>query len=275
MPRLAIALSWRWMAFWYLSLRSMEVAASQDQRSASARALTPICRRSAGSRTSFSTCLVKSSAPSSPGWARSPVDPWLIRSGTPPARTPTGGTPEAMDSSTTKPSVSESLGSTNTSADAKAADNSAPRITPVKRTRSSATRSANSFSKRPREGPPPTTARCTSGSASRVVRSCWMRFDSHTRPTYSRSGRSALVSGSTPPRRSRIAASLYSGENLSVSTPFGQTSTFFTPLARSSSASCGEVVSVRSARLWCHRINAQAAASSQPNQLTGRRYSRA
>ena len=49
----------------------------------------------------------------------------------PPAATATTGTPEAIDSITTKPSVSLGLGMTNTSKDAYAADKSSPVIMPV------------------------------------------------------------------------------------------------------------------------------------------------
>mmetsp|Transcript_27260 Transcript_27260/g.91206 ORF Transcript_27260/g.91206 Transcript_27260/m.91206 type:complete len:272 (-) Transcript_27260:533-1348(-) len=268
--------SWRWMALRYFSLRSLDVAASQDQRSASARAALPMRARRAGSSTSCFTLEVKSEAPSSPGRARKPVSPDWMRSGTPPASTPTGATPEAMDSSTTNPSVSESLGSTNTSAEAKASESSAPFMRPRNRTRPCATRSPNtSDSRRGREGPPPTMARCTSGRASRVPLSCWMRLDSQTRPTYSSSGRSLPVTASTPPRRSRMAADLYAGSNLMQSTPLGHTSTCFTPCSVSSAASWGLVVSVRSAWLWTHFINTQLSFSQMRSTFTGRRYSRA
>mmetsp|Transcript_34386 Transcript_34386/g.85741 ORF Transcript_34386/g.85741 Transcript_34386/m.85741 type:complete len:221 (+) Transcript_34386:417-1079(+) len=182
-PLTAILCSCSSIALRYFRLRSMEVAASQDQRSASARAASPILRRSSLSTTNLRTCSVKSTTPSSPGCARTPFTPSSIRSGTPPARTPTGGTPDAMDSSTTKPSVSESDGITNTSADAKADESSAPFMIPRKRTRPDATRSANSFWKRASEGPPPTIARVVSGKFSSVCRSCCRRFESQTRPT--------------------------------------------------------------------------------------------
>mmetsp|Transcript_992 Transcript_992/g.3155 ORF Transcript_992/g.3155 Transcript_992/m.3155 type:complete len:383 (-) Transcript_992:474-1622(-) len=274
MPAADICFSWRAIALLYLSLRSIVVAASHDHRSASARAAIPMRSRSSRSSTSVRTFSVKSAMPSSPGAASSPVCPSSTKSGTPPARTPTGGTPEAIDSSTTKPSVSESDGITNTSADANAADSSPPFIMPVKTTRPAATRSENSASKRGSDGPPPTIASTACGMCSSVCRSCCSRFVSHTRPTYTSSGRSAPLCGSMPPRRRRISTDLNFGSNLIVSTPFGHTSTFLTPFCRSSSASCGDVVSVRSARLWYQRMKAHAACSSQPNQLKARRYSR-
>lgn len=61
----------------------------------------------------------------------SPTFPSSMRSGIPPAFAPTTGTPLAIDSSTTNPSVSESEGITNTSADAKAWLNASPVMTPV------------------------------------------------------------------------------------------------------------------------------------------------
>ncbi len=54
-----------------------------------------------------------------------------MRSGIPPAFAPTTGTPLAIDSSTTNPSVSVSEGMTNTSAEAKAWLSASPVMTPV------------------------------------------------------------------------------------------------------------------------------------------------
>lgn len=55
-----------------------------------------------------------------------------MRSGIPPAFAPTTGTPLAIDSRTTNPSVSESDGIMNTSAEANAWLNASPVITPVR-----------------------------------------------------------------------------------------------------------------------------------------------
>ena len=57
--------------------------------------------------------------------------PSSMRSGIPPASAPTTGTPLAMDSSTTKPSVSVSDGMTKTSAEANAWLRASPVIWPV------------------------------------------------------------------------------------------------------------------------------------------------
>ena len=61
-----------------------------------------------------------------PGSKRKPVFPSSIREGMPPRLQPTTGTPLAIDSSTTNPSVSESDGITKTSAAAKARESSSP-----------------------------------------------------------------------------------------------------------------------------------------------------
>ena len=56
----------------------------------------------------------------SPASKRKPVSSWSMIEGMPPALQPTTGKPLAIDSSTTKPRVSESEGITKTSAAAKA-----------------------------------------------------------------------------------------------------------------------------------------------------------
>jgi len=79
----------------------------------SARALAPMRLRVAGSKSSVRSFCVRS--PKSPGVKRKPFSPSWMTSGMPPARAPTAGTPEAMASMATKPSVSVSEGNAKTS----------------------------------------------------------------------------------------------------------------------------------------------------------------
>mmetsp|Transcript_49435 Transcript_49435/g.123986 ORF Transcript_49435/g.123986 Transcript_49435/m.123986 type:complete len:280 (-) Transcript_49435:686-1525(-) len=227
----------------YCMFLSLAMEASQLHCSASLLAASPIRRRSASSDSSSRT--LSTYCWTSSLWTRNPVSPCRMRLGMPPARAPITGTPLAIDSRTTKPSVSDSDGMTNMSPEANASLNASPVMNPVKTVLVPLKYSLSSSS----HGPAPTNASLASGTLSSTSRSRCRFFSAPRRPMYTSRGSSGWPSES----RLRMAADLLVGLKVSVSIPFCQTSTFCMPWLSSSLLICGLVTRVRSARLWNRR----------------------
>mmetsp|Transcript_21951 Transcript_21951/g.47584 ORF Transcript_21951/g.47584 Transcript_21951/m.47584 type:complete len:278 (-) Transcript_21951:932-1765(-) len=172
------ALEWKLiMHFSYCTFLNTLVAASHPHFSASARARTPISVRNSVSI----IVLAQFKYPSvSPGWTKNPVSLSRIKSGIPPAAHPITGTPLAMDSNTTNPNVSESLGIMNTSALANAELNSSPLNCPVNTVLVSLKYSFNSSSC----GPFPTIHNLALGICSKTGRISFNLFSPPNLPTY-------------------------------------------------------------------------------------------
>mmetsp|Transcript_5995 Transcript_5995/g.8985 ORF Transcript_5995/g.8985 Transcript_5995/m.8985 type:complete len:259 (+) Transcript_5995:401-1177(+) len=238
-------------AFSYCTFLSTDVAASQPHFSASARARTPIPSRNLAS-ISFSAQAVYPSM--SPASTRKPVSLSRMRSGMPPAAHPTTGTPLAMLSRTTNPSVSESLGIINASALANALLNSSPVNCPVNTVSVPSKYSFNSSS----YGPVPTKhILALSPNLSNTGLISFNRFSPPNRPTYTM--RNLSVSPSVILLLISSLSNL--GSNRTVSIPFRQTSTRGTPCSSISAFICGLVTRVRSARECTHRSSAHASSS--------------
>mmetsp|Transcript_35176 Transcript_35176/g.74283 ORF Transcript_35176/g.74283 Transcript_35176/m.74283 type:complete len:220 (+) Transcript_35176:475-1134(+) len=190
----------------------------------------------------------------SPGLTRKPVSLSRMRSGMPPAAHPMTGTPLAMLSRTTNPSVSESLGIINASALANALLNSSPLNCPVNTVFVPSKCSFNSSLC----GPPPTRhSLAFSGNFSKMGLISFNRFSAPSRPTYTIKKSSGFPSVIFE----RISCDLNLGSNRTVSIPLRQTSTRGMPLASISSFIWGEVTNVKSARLWTHRSSDHANSS--------------
>mmetsp|Transcript_31739 Transcript_31739/g.62844 ORF Transcript_31739/g.62844 Transcript_31739/m.62844 type:complete len:213 (+) Transcript_31739:1171-1809(+) len=206
--------------------------AAHPHRTASSRAAIAILARPSESTQRRLTSSVK--VPKSSGSSTiTPVVPLEIREGTPPAFTPTTGTPDAIDSRTTKPRVSESEGITNTSALAKASESICPLRGPVKTVGVSAKNSLNSSPC----GPLPTMASLAFTPLSRrfirTAFSSFSLFSAPSLPTYRRRGPSSASPSFKPRSLLLMASDLKRGSNTSTSTPFCHTSTLFTPRSTS------------------------------------------
>mmetsp|Transcript_12522 Transcript_12522/g.53820 ORF Transcript_12522/g.53820 Transcript_12522/m.53820 type:complete len:267 (+) Transcript_12522:1022-1822(+) len=156
----------------------------------------------------------------------------------PPALTATTGTPLAIASITTNPSVSLSDGITNTSRLAYAAARSSPVIIPMNVVRVP----SKCFSSLARSGPSPMRARLVSGGqlARMSLRSARF-FSAPSRPTQ------PITLPSRPPHSLACISSLLNrGLNCTVSTPFCHTIKRGHPWSSSSSCRMDEVTMVRS-----------------------------
>mmetsp|Transcript_3213 Transcript_3213/g.4955 ORF Transcript_3213/g.4955 Transcript_3213/m.4955 type:complete len:217 (+) Transcript_3213:394-1044(+) len=194
----------------------------------------------------------------SPGLTRYPSTPSWIKFKIPPAAHPTTGTPLAILSKTTNPSVSESLGIINASAEAKEALNSSPLNCPVKTVFVPLKCSCNSSAC----GPPPTIHKRAFGILSKTGLISINLFSAPSLPTYTMRKSSGFPSVIFI----LMSSVLNSGLKRTVSIPFLHTSTLGTPLAVSSSFICGEVHRVRSAR-ECTQRRSHHANSSWPGNM--------